>query len=88
MSIVHRPLLLFGFLRRLPEFADLPTHLALLGPELDRFLTRDLLAALQQGRLARDQLAPGELQRLRDVLLADRLEVQHLAAIAQPAVLR
>ena len=66
----------------------MPTSLPLLGPELDRLLAGDLLAALEQRRLAGDQLAAGELQRLGEAGVADRAEVQHLAAFAQPAVLR
>ncbi len=67
--------------------AHLPTSLALLGPELDRLLPADLFAALEQRRLAGDQLAGGELQGLGVTAVANRVEVQHLAAIAEPALL-
>jgi hypothetical protein len=67
--------------------ADLPTSLPLLGPELDRLLAGDLLAALEQRRLAGDQFATGELQRPGVAAVADGAEVQHLAAITEPALL-
>lgn len=73
--------------RRPLRRADLPTSLPLLGPEPDRFLAGDLLAALEQRHLAGDQFAAGELQGLGVTALANRIEVQHLAAIAEPALL-
>jgi len=44
--------------------ADLPPSSPLLGPELDCLIPGDLLAVLEQWRLARDQFANGELQGL------------------------
>ena len=60
--------------------------LPLLGPELDRLHAGDLLAALEQRRLAGDEFAGGELQHLGEAGVADGTEVQHLAAIAEPTV--
>jgi len=70
-------------------FTGLPTLLALLGPELDRLLTRQLPALLEQRRLpGRHHLPKGQLQRLAPAVVAERLEVEQLPAIADPAVLR
>ena len=71
-----------------------PALLPLLGPELDRLLPSDLLAALplsgrlrlEQRRLAGDQFAGGELQGLGVAAVANRFEIEHLTAIADPAL--
>lgn len=67
--------------------ADLPTSLPLLGPELDRLLTGDHLAAPEQRRLAGDQLAGVELQGLGIPPVADGADVQHPPAFEEPAAL-
>jgi hypothetical protein len=74
--------------------AGLPALLAPLRPQLDRLLAGDLFAALplrgrlplEQGRLAGDQLAAGELKGLGEALPTDGMEVQHLAAVVKRAV--
>ena len=68
----------------------------LLGPEPDRLLTRQLPAFLPlRGRLRLEQrrltaghhLPEGHLQALTPAVVTPWTEVQHLAAVAQPAFL-
>ncbi len=67
--------------------ADLPTILPLLGSELCRILPSDLLASLAQRLLAGDQFDGGYLQALAPAVVAARLGMEYLAAIAEPALL-
>ena len=69
--------------------AHLPAGLPLLPPELDRLLAGDLLAVLQQRRLPdRHHLPQRHLQGLALAVVAERLEVEHLAAVTDPGLLR
>ena len=70
--------------------------LALLGPELDRLLAGQLPAFLPlRGRLRLEQwrltaghhLPEGHLEALAPAVVTQRLEMQHLAAITNPAFL-
>ena len=64
----------------------MPAVLVLLGPEPDRLLAGQLPALFEQRRLtAGHQLPQRHLQRLRPALVAQGPEVQHFAAVADPA---
>ena len=71
------------------RWAGPPTQLPLLVPELDRLLSRQLLTPFEQRhRLARDHLPQRHFQRLAPAVIPERLEVQHLPAITDPALAR
>jgi hypothetical protein len=68
---------------------DLPTGETLLGPEIDGLCVAELLVVLEQRRLyTGHHLSEGEFQVLVPAVVAARLELEHLAAGAEPAVLR
>jgi hypothetical protein len=68
--------------------ARIAALLALLGPELDRLLTRQLPALLEQWRLTDGHHLPeGHFKALASAVVAERLEVEHLPAITDPAFL-
>ena len=75
--------------RRLPlRRADLPAGTALLGPELDRLISHQLPAMFEQRWLpAGHYLSKSHLQALAPAVVAAWLEMEHLAAIAEPALL-
>ena len=75
--------------RRPLRLADLPALLALLSPELDRLISHQLPAVFQQRWLpAGHYLSKSHLQALAPAVVAAGLEMEHLAAIAEPALLR
>jgi len=64
-----------------------PPLLALLAPELDGLFTAEFLAVLEQRhRLIRQQFAAGHLQSLAPAIPVGRSEVEHAAAVAEPAL--
>jgi hypothetical protein len=68
---------------------DLPTGETLLGLEIDGLCVAELLVVLEQRRLYTGHHLPeGEFQLLVPAIVAARLELKHLAAGAEPAVLR
>ena len=65
-----------------------PALLPLLGPELDRLISHQLPAMFQQRWLpAGHHLSKSHLQALAPAVVAAGLEMEHLAAIADPALL-
>jgi len=69
--------------------AGLPSLLSQTLPEPDGLLPADLAAVLEKGDgLTRDQFPAGQLQGLAPSVPTGRPEMEHLASIADPSLLR
>ena len=75
--------------RRPLRRANLHAGSALLSSEIDRLISHQLPAMFEQRWLPSGHyLSKSHLKRLAPAVVAPRLEVQHLTAIADPALLR